>query len=347
MILYNLDFIKKVKELRQEGCSFRIIGAKLGISRYSAYYFSKIDENLYAKRIEENKDKELDICDIIKTSNNLIDVCNKLNTKFTRTRKRQLETIIKRYNLDISHFGTLKDCVKKNKQIDYFIENSRVESVRVKDKLLKEGLKPYICEKCGNTMWNDEPIPLQLHHINGIHNDNRLENLQLLCPNCHAQTDNYCGKNIKKEKTVSLLLPCKHIKEHTEKEKVEINKDVLIAEFKKTGNFKQTAKHFNVTEKTLQRICKKFDLPQSSIEFRQMIIEMYGKQNWTIIKSTTEEATKRLRKKVLCFDLDNNFIKEYACARDAAKDGFIPTIITRVCKGKLKTHKKHIFKYKE
>lgn len=42
----------------------------------------------------------------------------------------------------------------------------------------------------------DKPIPLELHHINGVHSDNRIENLQLLCPNCHALTDNYRGKNI-------------------------------------------------------------------------------------------------------------------------------------------------------
>lgn len=40
------------------------------------------------------------------------------------------------------------------------------------------------------------PIPLELHHINGINTDNRISNLQLICPNCHAQTDNYRGKNI-------------------------------------------------------------------------------------------------------------------------------------------------------
>ena len=42
----------------------------------------------------------------------------------------------------------------------------------------------------------DKPIPLELHHINGVHSDNRIENLQLLCPNCHALTDNYRCKNI-------------------------------------------------------------------------------------------------------------------------------------------------------
>ncbi|WP_083937631.1 HNH endonuclease [Hymenobacter aerophilus] len=47
--------------------------------------------------------------------------------------------------------------------------------------------------------WVGEPIPLELHHINGINNDHRLENLQLLCPNCHALTDNYRGKNQKRK----------------------------------------------------------------------------------------------------------------------------------------------------
>lgn len=48
-------------------------------------------------------------------------------------------------------------------------------------------------------MWNGELIPLELEHINGINNDNRLENLTLLCPNCHAQTPTYRGKNIKRD----------------------------------------------------------------------------------------------------------------------------------------------------
>ena len=56
-------------------------------------------------------------------------------------------------------------------------------------------IKEYKCERCGRTEWEGFPIPLELHHLNGVHNDNRLENLQILCPNCHALTDNYSGKS--------------------------------------------------------------------------------------------------------------------------------------------------------
>lgn len=65
----------------------------------------------------------------------------------------------------------------------------------LKLRLLREGLKQNQCERCGLTDWCNEPLTLALHHINGTRNDNRLENLQLLCPNCHSQTRNYAGRN--------------------------------------------------------------------------------------------------------------------------------------------------------
>jgi len=61
--------------------------------------------------------------------------------------------------------------------------------------LLSKNLLEYKCYHCGIKEWNSKEISLQLEHINGINNDNRVENLTLLCPNCHSQTPTFAGKN--------------------------------------------------------------------------------------------------------------------------------------------------------
>lgn len=61
--------------------------------------------------------------------------------------------------------------------------------------LLMKGLKKYKCEECGISEWNGKSITLQVHHKDGDHFNNLLDNLQVLCPNCHSQTDTYCSKN--------------------------------------------------------------------------------------------------------------------------------------------------------
>lgn len=114
---------------------------------------------------------------------------------------------IEEYNIDISHFtgkGWNKNGkfnpmeLKKRPMDEILVENSDYLSINsLRRRLLKEGYKEYKCERCGNIEWEGEPIPLELHHINGNHTDNRIENIQLLCPNCHALTDNYCSKNAK------------------------------------------------------------------------------------------------------------------------------------------------------
>ena len=68
-------------------------------------------------------------------------------------------------------------------------------ATKLKNRLFNEGVKEYKCEKCGISEWNGKHITLEIHHINGNHNDNRLENLQILCPNCHSQTINFNGKS--------------------------------------------------------------------------------------------------------------------------------------------------------
>ena len=64
----------------------------------------------------------------------------------------------------------------------------------IKTRLLAEGLKRNACETCGLSEWLGRPLSMALHHVNGDGRDNRLENLRLLCPNCHSQTENFSGR---------------------------------------------------------------------------------------------------------------------------------------------------------
>ena len=71
-----------------------------------------------------------------------------------------------------------------------------VSSHSLKKRLVKEGFLDYVCVKCGNNgVWMDEKISLHLDHINGDRLDNQIENLRILCPNCHSQTETHSGKN--------------------------------------------------------------------------------------------------------------------------------------------------------
>lgn len=81
---------------------------------------------------------------------------------------------------------------------DILVENSIYSSKDLLKRLFKEKIKEQKCECCGISEWQNKPITLQLHHINGNHYDNRLSNLKVLCPNCHSQTDNWGSKKEKK-----------------------------------------------------------------------------------------------------------------------------------------------------
>lgn len=113
-----------------------------------------------------------------------------------------LKNKIEKYNIDISHF------LGKGWNIGMKVNNRKTYSLneilqkdfpyntqKLKNRLIESGIKEKKCECCKNTEWNGKEIPLELHHINGDRNDNRIENLMILCPNCHAQTEKYRGKN--------------------------------------------------------------------------------------------------------------------------------------------------------
>lgn len=100
------------------------------------------------------------------------------------------------WNIDTSHFtgqGWNKSGRVFNPKArdikEYLVVNGpHIISSRLSKRLRKANLKPNYCEKCQLSSWNSLPIPLELHHINGNSDDNRIENLLILCRNCHGQT---------------------------------------------------------------------------------------------------------------------------------------------------------------
>ena len=77
-------------------------------------------------------------------------------------------------------------------------DRPRTNRTHLKLRLIAEGLKENRCERCGLTEWLGEQIGMQLHHVNGRGKDNRLENILFLCPNCHALTENWGGRNVRR-----------------------------------------------------------------------------------------------------------------------------------------------------
>ena len=113
--------------------------------------------------------------------------------------KTQISRRIEELQCDISHFTKVRNGNSHHMYTteEILVKNSPYKNIpKLKERLLKEGLLTYQCALCGNTgEWLGRSLILQLDHINGEHFDHRLENLRLLCPNCHSQTETFSGRN--------------------------------------------------------------------------------------------------------------------------------------------------------
>ena len=82
----------------------------------------------------------------------------------------------------------------------YLRRGSTINSHALRQKLVRDGVKAAPCERCGLETWLEQPIPLELHHMDGDRTNNELTNLELLCPNCHAMCDNNSGRATSNDK---------------------------------------------------------------------------------------------------------------------------------------------------
>jgi len=136
---------------------------------------------------------------IVLSSLSLKDVLRKLGygpnsgSMFYRLKER-----LEKENISTIHFSKcLSIKAQKYKLCDILVKDSKYTNIwRLKKRLISEKILEEVCSICGlKPWWNGKELKLQLDHINGISNDHRLENIRLVCPNCHSQTETFCGKN--------------------------------------------------------------------------------------------------------------------------------------------------------
>ena len=238
----------------------------------------------------------------VKNSYSYSGVCRILGISPKGGNLKTVKNKIQQLELNASHFTGQRwnrgktseshSSIKKKDISEILVENSGWSSGAIRQRLIKEGLKESKCECCGRSEWMGIPIPLELHHINEIHTDNRLENLLILCPNCHAQTDNYCGKRKKRKlpekhkmKTCQICgkeysgknkfcsKDCyeKYKKQNFTKYQRNITKEKLINGFIEFKTFTGVGRHFNVSDKTISKWCESFGLPQTSKKMKEYL----------------------------------------------------------------------------
>lgn len=146
---------------------------------------------------------EKDLRDAAKSSRSLRQIIKKIGLVPAGGNYAQVKKYLKEYNIETSHLkgkgwskgltgvGTYRKSLE-----EIMVKDSSYQSYKLKKRLFKTGIKEPECEKCG---WAEKSpdgrLPLELDHINGNSRDNRLENLQILCPNCHSLQPTHRGRN--------------------------------------------------------------------------------------------------------------------------------------------------------
>ena len=214
---------------------------------------------------------------------------------------------------------------------------------RYKDLLFKFGLKENKCEICGLTEWNNKPLVCQIHHINGNRTDNRLENLQMLCPNCHSQTENYQSKNTFRYNGKDRV--CKNCgKPFVAKGD---GQKFCSRECLRSYNCRhQRVKTSPYSTEYLKELCNKYNTLDEIgfvIHCTKVTVKRY------LVMHGLYDDFKKKRNfcttPVLQYDANDNFIKEWPCIRDA-QDTLKIYHIGMVCKGQRKSAGGFKWKYK-
>lgn len=205
---------------------------------------------------------------LIKESNSIVEVFTKLKLSNldSSNHYRIFRELVQKFNIDCSHFtrgSKVNRTYVAKREISEYLENKfPIQSNKLKKRLLAENILEHKCSVCNNDTWMNSPIPIELDHIDGNSSNNNLSNLRLLCPNCHAQTDNYCGKNIKKgtKNQKQFIKPPKEIKEkkpYIRSKKCFLSDDEIYSIFiSNNKNYTHTGKDLGISDNAVRKRIK-------------------------------------------------------------------------------------------
>ncbi|MCK9567336.1 HNH endonuclease [Candidatus Pacearchaeota archaeon] len=148
-----------------------------------------------------------DLIAAVSDSKHLAEVMKKLGITTGTNNYKTIKKSISGLNIDTSHFATTFPHIVgvKIPLEEILIQNSPYTNTsHLKERLLRAGLVEDKCSNCNSTHWLGCKLSLHLDHINGNNTDNRIDNLRLLCPNCHSLTDTYCRGVGKKRKHIGV-----------------------------------------------------------------------------------------------------------------------------------------------
>ena len=164
----------------------------------------------------------------------------------------------------------------------YTKENKRLPNTHeTKLRLIKLGIFVNKCSTCNITDWNNQPLSLHLDHIDGNPRNNQISNLRLLCPNCHSQTDTYCGKNVNKNKTLNHCVDCNIIlssswatrcsncflKGKYRQTKITWPDKETLINLIKTRKMEHIAKELGVSSNAIKKHCKKVGIDYQATKY--------------------------------------------------------------------------------
>lgn len=241
-----------------------------------------------ATKWEKYSKEELE--QMVKDSTSYAGLAKKLGYALGGSYIMSVNTMIQHYDFNVSHF-TGQGWNKGNFDMSRFTTNSKARTSNLRNALIN--FKENKCECCGNTEWLGKPIKLEIHHIDGDNTNHDLNNLQLLCPNCHSFTDNYrkkkplleleskpivenpkyvcsiCGKTIEKNKS-GMCRECLNVEERTVERPLVLELAKMISE----KGFEAVGRDYGVSGNAIKKWCDFYKIPR----LKDKLKEWYQKQ---------------------------------------------------------------------